>query len=362
MRIGIDGSRGFLKQRTGIEEYSYQVIKHLREKFSDDQVIVYLRAGQEIDFSLPKNWKVRRINFPFFWTQIGLSLELLLHPVDVLFVPAHTIPCYHPKNTIVTVHGLEYEIMPEAYSSWERMYMRFSIKNSCRWAKKIISVSRNTRQDLMSLYDISEEKINIVYEGYEKKGTDAGAVVNVDKAEQEPYFLFVGRLEKRKNIERMIASFDMFKDRYRTGHKLFLVGKFGYGEEDIKERIAGSKYKKDIVVLGFVSEQKKWQLFDAASVFLFPTLYEGFGIPVLEAQSRGVPVITSNVSSLPEIANLSTILVDPKEPEFIAEAMRSLTIDGEKTRKELVLKGYENVKRFSWENCADLIAKILTEK
>lgn len=360
MRIGIDGSRAFLKQRTGIEEYSYQVIKNLRGKFKQHQVALYLRPGQTVDLALPENWRIKQINPPFFWTQIGLSYELLLHPVDALFIPGHTAPLIHPKNTVVTVHGLEYELMPEAYSAWERLYMRFSIKNSCRWARKIVSVSRNTRQDLMTLYDISEEKINIVYEGYEKKAQEE--VVVDEKVEHEPYFLFIGRLERRKNIEGIVESFNLFKEKYQTEHKLVLGGKFGYGGEDIQVCIDRSKFKQDICLLGFVDEETKWRLFRRATVFLFPTLYEGFGLPVLEAQSRGIPVITSNVSSLPEITNGSAVLVDPKEPEMICEALRSLTEPGgTKLCAELVKKGHENVKRFSWENCAGVIARILTE-
>ena len=110
MKIGIDASRAFFKQRTGIEEYSYQIIKNLRDKLDDHRVILYVRKNKNIDFDLPENWKIKAIKFPYLWTQIGLSLEVLFHPVDVLFIPAHVVPIVHPKNTFVTIHGLEYEI------------------------------------------------------------------------------------------------------------------------------------------------------------------------------------------------------------------------------------------------------------
>src|SRR3989339_479440 len=166
MKIGIDASRAFLKKRTGIEEYSFQVIKNLRQKLKDAQVTLYVRPGEinsSVDnFAIPENWKVKKINWIVFWTQIGLSLEMLMHPVDVLFIPAHTVPMIHPSSlwmnnflklfrgkdrnfkTVVTVHGLEYEFLPEAYSRWERFYMRLVIKKSCHWADKIIAVSFNT--------------------------------------------------------------------------------------------------------------------------------------------------------------------------------------------------------------------------
>jgi len=360
MKIGIDGSRAFLEQRTGVEEYSYQVIKRLRDRLKEHRVILYVRGYQAVDFSLPPNWRVEKIHCLRLWTQVGLSWELFLHPVDVLFVPAHTAPFFHPKKTVVTVHGLEYEIMPEAYSFFERLYMRYSIKNSCRWAKKIISVSKNTKRDLMNLYEVPEEKINIVYEGYEDKTEELGLERGDEIENLKPYLLFVGRLEKRKNIERIVTAFDLFKKQTGSKYRLVLGGKFGYGEEDIKARINQSEYKKDIILLGFIKDARKWQLFKNAQIFLFPTLYEGFGLPVLEAQSQGVPVITSNTSSLPEVANGSAFLVDPTEPKFIADAIVTLT-QNEKMAKELIKKGYENIKRFSWKNCADLIATVLTE-
>jgi glycosyltransferase involved in cell wall biosynthesis len=360
MKIGIDGSRAFLKQRTGVEEYSYQVIKRLQGRLKEHRVILYVRGYQVVDFPLPENWRVRKIHCPRLWTQVGLSLELFFRPVDVLFVPAHTVPLFHPRKTVVTVHGLEYEIMPEAYSFFERLYMRYSIKNSCRWAKKIISVSKNTKRDLMNLYEVPEEKINIVYEGYEDRTSEFGMEDAGEVEKLKPYLLFVGRLEKRKNILGIVEAFDLFKKETGAPHKLVLGGKFGHGEEEIKARIEKSEYQKDIVITGFVKDGKKWQLFRNAAVFLFPTLYEGFGLPVLEAQSQGVPVITSNTSSLPEVTNGSAFLVDPAEPRFIADAMITLTQD-EKKAKDLIKKGYENIKRFSWKNCADLIATVLTE-
>ncbi|MEI6588075.1 MAG: glycosyltransferase family 1 protein [Candidatus Moraniibacteriota bacterium] len=360
MKIGIDGSRAFLKQRTGVEEYSYQVIRQLRTRLKEHRVILYLRGTQKVDFSVPKNWQIKKIRFPRLWTQIGLSMELFLHPIDVLFVPAHTVPVFHPKKTVVTIHGLEYEIMPEAYSSFERFYMRFSIKNSCRWATKIICVSKNTKRDLMNLYEVSEDKINIVHEGYEDKTGELDWEDGREVEEMKPYLFFMGRLEKRKNISGIIEAFGLFKKKTNAKHKLVLGGKFGFGEAEIRECIERSEYRKDIVVLGYVKDVKKWQLFKNAAVFLFPTLYEGFGLPVLEAQSQGVPVITSNTSSLPEVTNGSAYLVDPTEPEMISEAMIALS-QNEKMARDMIKKGYENIKRFSWKNCADLIATVLTE-
>jgi len=403
MLIGIDGSRAFLKQRTGIEEYSYQVIKHLRDKLNDSQarlastsgfresrrVVLYIKHNQKIDFELPQMWSVKKLWSPRLWTQIRLSLELLLNPVDVLFIPAHTVPIIHPKNTIVTIHGLEYEFVPAAYSSWAIFYMRTIIKNSCRWAKKIIAVSNNTKKDLCELYEFSEEKIEVVYEGYEKKFKVQSSKFKVNTKYQilnTKYLLFIGRLEERKNIVGIIKAFEILKEHYKIPHKLVLVGKFGYGEQKIIRELDRTNCANDIILPGYVSEEEKWELFKSADIFLFPTFYEGFGLPVLEAQSFGVPVVAGDNSSFPEITKInchsgfdpesshislnnsldsryrgndsSALLVNPNNAEQIADAVYKLISD-EKLKNDIIKNGYENVKRFSWAKCADEVRRVI---
>lgn len=366
MKIGIDASRAFQKNKTGIEEYSYQVIKNIRSYLRDEQIILYLNPAINTrpDFELPKNWKIKFLRAPIFWTQARLSFEMLFHPIDVLFVPAHTVPLIHPKNTFVTIHGLEYEFCPEAYSPWQKFYMRWVIRNSCRWAKKIIAVSENTKKDLMKLYKVPEEKIKVVYEGISiDQGltfplTDESANSSRSNLLTDKYLFFVGRLEERKNIGGMVEAFEMLKEKYNLPHKLVLAGKFGYGGEDIRNKIEESRNKKDIVLTGYISDEEKWELMKKADVFLFPTSYEGFGLPILEAQVAGTPVVTSNVSSMPEVAGDSAVLVDPKDTSAIAEAAYKLISD-ESCKNDIIKKGQENVKRFSWKKCAEEIAEVI---
>jgi glycosyltransferase involved in cell wall biosynthesis len=364
MLIGIDASRAFVRTKTGIEEYSYRVIKHLRDSLGDQPVILFLdpRVNEKkyIDFDLPKNWEVKFLHAPIFWTQARLSLEIIFHPVDVLFVPAHTVPLVHPKNTIVTIHGLEYEFCSNAYSLFERLYMRWSIRKSCHWAKKIIAVSENTKKDLMRLYNVPEGKIEVIYEGISDSNfqfSNNFQTIFNDKIFKH-YFLFVGRLEERKNICGIIEAFEILKSKYNISQKLVLAGKFGYGGEKIKDKINQSNYKDDIILPGYISDEEKFELLKNADLFIFATFYEGFGLPILEAQSMGTPVVTSNLSSMPEIAGESAVLVDPKDPNAIAEAVQKLISD-ESYKNDIIEKGRENVKRFSWEKCAREIADII---
>lgn len=375
--IGIDASRAFLKRRTGIEEYSYQVIKHLRDTLSSDaQIVLYVRkkfsvvegrlqmSMPEIDFELPRNWTVRALWAPRFWTQLALSLEMLWRAPDVLFVPAHTVPIIHPKKTVVTIHGLEYEFCKGAYSLWERIYMHYSIKFSCRVASTVICVSENTKRDVMALYRVMEEKIAVISEGYDNKAQNPNHKSQIKPnppaggPNQKPFLLFIGRLEERKNIVRIVEAFELLKERYQIPHELVLAGKPGYGYEKIQQKVVGSKQKEGIKELGYVSEEEKWELLRNADVFLFPTLYEGFGIPVLEAQSVGVPVVTSNTSSLPEVAGEGAVLVDPTSVESIAEGVQRLLSD-QGFRSGIIEKATHNVSRYSWASCAREVGRLL---
>lgn len=360
MLIGIDASRAFLKRRTGIEEYAYQTIKHLRSVIPEtDTVVLYVRKKirfafleiPEIDFELPKNWIVKGIWAPRFWTQAALSLEMFLHPSDILFVPAHTVPLIHPRKIIVTIHGLEYEFCKGGYSFWARFYMRLSIRFSCRVAETVICVSENTKKDVVKLYNVPEEKIRVIYEGYDRITNSESQIVN---HERSPCLLFIGRLEERKNVVRIIEAFEILKKKYQIPHQLVLVGKPGYGHKKIINAIRHSSFTIHIKELGYVLEQEKWELLRNADVFLFPTLYEGFGIPILEAQSVGVPVVASETSSLPEVGGEGAVYVDPTSVESIADGVWKILSDKE-LKSGIIEKGLENVGRFSWEKCAEEI-------
>lgn len=371
VKIGIDASRAFMKKRTGTEEYSFQVINYLREELKNEEVVLYLRPAnvspEKIGFQLPQNWRVKKLNWLRMWTQIGLSLEMMMHPIETLFIPAHTVPLLYAKKSVVVVHGLEYEFIPKAYSFLSRLHLRWSTKRSCKHAKKIITVSESTKRDLVKIYKTPNKKIQVIYEGYNK--TKIGPSKKIREVSSKfgigkfKYLLFIGRIEFRKNTLGIIKSFEILKDKYNIDHKLVLIGGLGYGYEDVIKKADASKYRNDIILTGYVNEEDKWSLLKNSDVFLFPTFYEGFGLPVLEAQSIGVPVVVSNISSIPEIVGeyMRSMLVDPNDYEKIADFTYKIIVD-KKFRSNIKKAGRENVKRFSWDLCAEKIAKILLEK
>jgi glycosyltransferase involved in cell wall biosynthesis len=341
------------------------VIKNLRGKLKNHQVFLYLRKNQKIDFELPENWQIKIVNFYYLWTQIGLSLEMLLHSIDTLFVPAHILPLILPKRTIVTIHGLEYEFFPEAYSFWERLYMRFFIKRSVKKAQEIIAVSQNTKKDLKDLYKAPEEKITVIYEGiannYQSLISNSQTTFSNKIFNLKPYLLFIGRIEERKNIQGIIEAFSVLKEKKVFLGKLVLAGKPGYGYEKIQFTIQQTKFKNDILETGYIEEIDKYKLLKGAEIFLFPSFYEGFGLPILEAQVEKVPVVTSNISSMPEVAGDGAILVNPRNTNDIIRSIKNL-ISNDFLRNDIIKKGYENTKKFSWEKCAREIVEIINKK
>jgi len=325
MKIGISVNLDVKKNRGGIERYVSQLIQNL----------MMLNESKEHQFFL---YNRKNLNWPFRWgwTQIRLSWEMFRNKPDVLFVPSHTFPLIHPKKIVVTIQGLEYERAPKYYSLWQRKKLRFLTKRNSKKATKIIVPSKCTKNDLVKLYKINPEKIFVVYHGIEKKRQRNKETKYIKKI-REPHILYLGSEHKRKNIEGLKKVCEILKEKYKIPHKLILAG-----------------------VKQYINEEKKEKLLSNADVFVFLSFYEGFGFPVLEAQSRGVPVVSSNKSSLPEILGNSALLVNPNNFEETTKRIYDI-LTNKSLRDNLIKKGYNNIKQFSWQNCAKETLKIICE-
>lgn len=349
MKIGFNATAAFKLNRTGVEEYVYRLLEALTllPEAKKHDFILYkdVRDRGRLDFPLPNNFKIKELHWPLAWTQIRLSAEMFFHRPDVLFVPVHVLPCWAPPNSVVTIHGLEYEYFPKDYSRCFRKYLRANTRSAARRAQKIIAVSEATKKDLVRFYGVEETKITVIHHGVfkSKLGDD------LKKDSKEPYLLFLGRIELKKNILNILEAFRVLKEKYKIPHRLVLAGSRGYGYQKIRFKIENLKLK--IEELGFVSEKRKWELLKNADIFLFTSRYEGFGLPILEAQSVGTPVVASNISAMPEIAGQGAQLVNPASPEEIARRIYRIVSDAN-YQKLLVARGFDNIKRFSWEKCA----------
>lgn len=357
----IAGKNAFLKDRTGIEEYTFQLIKHLKKVIKKEQVIIFTNK-KECKLSLPLNFNLKVIKLPFLWTQAGLSYQILkfkLQKKDLkLFIPAHVVPLIHPKKTIVTIHGLEYEYLPDSYGWFSKRYLRWSTKYAVKKAWKIITPSQNTKKDLVNLYYCDPDKIKVIYHGVNQLSK-----YHFKKTAYH-YFLYLGRIEKKKNVTGIIRAFELFKRKNIKAKKwkLILAGNPGFGFQDIKKQVLKSNFKKDICFKGHIRGKVKESLIKNARALVFPSFYEGFGLPILEAQNLATAVIASNNSSMKEIANAfckeSAFLVNPHKITQIAKAMKDVLFNKSLVKK-VVKNGQKNAQRFNWQKTAQETFQVL---
>lgn len=373
MIIGFDGSRAFVKNRTGTENYSYQLLKHLAKIDTENSYIVYVRSHNVIpvretqpeSIIWPKNFQFKVIPLPRLWTQLGLALRTFLDPIGILFVPAHTFPLIHKPGLkiVMTIHDLGAEYLPAMHQLKQKLYLDFITKYQLKSATKLIAVSKSTKKDLIKRTQIPEKNIEVIYEGINRdqfKPVKNDSLINTlnkyDLAKRK-YFLFVGTIQPRKNLKRLIEAFKVLT--LDSGDlQLVLVGSKGWQSDEIYELPSKLGIKPRVKFLGHIKDQELVALYSGAVALLYPSLYEGFGLPILEAMNCGCPVITSNISSMPEIVGNAALLVNPESTEDLADQAHSLIIDDD-LRNTLIQKGYNQAKKFNWEKCAKETLKLL---
>lgn len=395
MLIGIDASRANRDFKTGTEWYSYYLIINLINIDKKNKYILYSDNPLNEDFfntlnlSENKNVQVKVLSWPFkyFWTMGRLSLEMIFNRPDVLFVPAHSLPLFFPKKTINTIHDIAFlsndciynqEISQNSSFSSDRIlnffvkfftfgrycfkftdHLKWSTKMALNKAKKIIAVSKATKNDILKNYKkTNPDKIKVIYNGFNDK---LYRLINDDDKKLEvlkkygintPFLLYVGRMEKKKNIYNLIEGFSIFKENNKDSEeKLVLIGSAGFGYDEMKYIIEELGMENNVVILGWVEEEDLPYIFNKADAFIFPSLYEGFGIPVIQAMACGTPTILSNIDVLYEIAKDQALFFDRFDPIDLAKKIQQLLNDQE-LRNNLIIKGLEYSKNFSWEKCA----------
>lgn len=369
MIVGIDGSRAFTANRTGTENYSYQLLRSLAKIDCKNHYIIYVRPGVQVSGGWPNNFQFSILNFQFLWTQLGLAIQTFKDNLDVLFVPAHTLPVVRKPGlkTVVTVHDLGSEYLPSTHQVKQRFYLGFMQKYQLKTASQIIAVSKATKKDLVEKIGIDQKKIRVVYEAYDKnkfKPVKGDMLVNSLRhynLQPKTYFLFVGTVQPRKNLERLIKAF--LAHLRGVANDLVIAGSKGWLSDEIYQLPGKLEIEDKVQFLGYVADNDLPALYSGAIALTFPSLFEGFGLPILEAQACACPVLTSNVSSMPEIAGKGAAYVNPYDVDDIVEGMRRLqrahTESGEGYRLQLIKAGLENVKRFSWEKAAQETLEVL---
>jgi glycosyltransferase involved in cell wall biosynthesis len=363
MRIGFDGSRAFLKDRTGTENYSYQILANLAKIDHQNNYTVFLRPGSTSPKGFPDNFTFKTINYSSLWTQLGLALETFKTPLDILFVPAHTIPLIRKPGlkTLITVHDLGAEYLPKTHQIKQRLYLGFITNWQLKGATKLIAVSEATKKDLIGKVGLSSKKIKVVYEAVDKNifkpaKNDAlvSTLINFDIT-KEKYFFFVGTIQPRKNLARLIEAFAKFSPD-QPEMKLVLAGSKGWLSDEIYSLPKKLNIEDKVKFIGRVTDPELVSLLTAASALTFPSLFEGFGLPILEAFACDCPVLTSNISSMPEVAGEAAVQVDPYSVEDIAEGLTKVL----ENRTKLIQLGKRQLEKFLWEDSARKTLQILT--
>ncbi len=397
MRIGIDASRAVTTQRTGTEAYAFFLINAL--------IPLAEQAGHKINLyfnqpppaglfpentatssSLSTNVSHTNIPFPRLWTHLRLAAELHQHPPDIFFTPAHVLPATYRGSSIATVHDLAYHYFPEAYTARQRAYLTWSTRHNARRSRIVLADSQATKSDLTRFYNIDPAKIEVLYPGIDPAlqpvKDDAAITAVLHKYHiTPPYLLYLGTLQPRKNLIRLIHA----HTTANIPHQLVLAGKPGWLSQPILEALSTQSSalspqssalspqssalspqssalstQSSVLLPGFIDDTDKAALISGATAVLYPSLYEGFGFPILEAQACGTAVLCANTSSLPEVAGDAALYVDPLDTQSITNGIKHISQDAQ-LRQQLITAGFANVQKFRWKKTAGNLLHILEQ-
>lgn len=381
MRIAIDASRATVARRTGTEAYSLHLIRALLALGAASQghhFTLYCRDAPSPGLFLDARsttpeancapaWTLRTLPFPRLWTHLRFAAALFHDRPDVTFVPAHTLPLVFPGPAVVTVHDLGYRYFPQAHPTAARLYLDLTTRYSARRARAILADSECTRRDLIGFYGVRADKVHVVYPGLDPNlapvhDAEALAAVRARYRIPGPYLLHVGSIQPRKNLANLIDAYAAWLREATPRRYLVLAGGWGWLYEDILAAVRRLGLEEWVLFPGYVAEGDLAALYSGADAFVFPSLYEGFGFPVLEAMRCRTPVICADTASLPEVAGDAALRVhvdgSPQDAAALTAALRRLTVDAA-LRAALIEKGVAQANRFTWARAAQQTLAIL---
>ena len=358
LRIGLDGDV-LGRRRTGDESYLTSLMRGLHGIDEDNEYVVYVRDAEAVASMFPElpRFGFESVRPQSIWFRYALGLPWLLRrrPVDLLHVQ-YFIPPMTPCPTVLTVHDLSFVVHPEFFSLRDRVLLQRLVPKSMRRADRIITDMEITKQDMVRIYGVDPERIEVIPLAADLRYRPMDREVCRESVAKSfgvdgPFVLYVGTFQPRKNVEPLIRGYTQMREQGDLQHKLVLVGKPKHKYESVFEAIETSPFRDDIILTGFVEDDDLPVFYNAADVFVFPTLFEGFGLPVVEAMACGTPVITTNVSCLPDVSGGAAMLVDPNDPEAFATAMTSVLSD-ETVAQQMAERGLAHSAGYSWERTA----------
>lgn len=365
MKVGVNG---FIAARStaGVARHCQGLLQAMAALNSELEVHTF--SDRPLDTNVPGCSTLRQHVFraPVYtlWEQIGLPLLLARSGLALFHSPAFVLPLLGPLPGVVTIHDLTHVLFPSYHPIRRRRYLRWLMPSSLRRARRIITVSYHTKKDLCRLFGVPEDKVRVVYNGV---GSEFRVVDQPERLEDfrsryglpVKFVLYVGTIEPRKNLDRLIHAFDLLRQQ-GVEHQLVLAGARGWGCEGLRQLPTELGLEGEVCFLDFVPEADLPLLYNAADVLVYPSLYEGFGLPALEAMACGTPVVASNTSSLPEVVGSGGLLVDPYDAESLADAILQ-SLRSPSLREELRESGLKQAAQFTWSRAAKQTLAVFKE-
>lgn len=357
MKIAID-IRDAVRQKTGKGWYVYNLVGEILKLDEKNNYVLYSNSKKNpyADF---KNARLKFIEAsPVKW-HFRVLKDLKQEKTDLFFAPtSYIIPAFAPKNlrVIITVHDLVAFLYPATHNTKAMIVERLTLKKALKKVSDVFTVSENTKKDLLKRFKFREQRIHLTpcaaSQVFSEPVSDEElSAFKKEKNLPDNFLLAVGTLEPRKNFSTLIKSFVNIK-KWHPDYKLVIVGKKGWKFEQIESAIKKYKMEKDVVFPGYLKDEELKKMYKLAKVFVFPSLYEGFGIPPLEAMAGGCPVVSSNLASLPEVVGDAGILIDPTNAYKLADAVSGL-LENDNVRNMMIERGYKQAEKFKWENSAE---------
>lgn len=358
-----------VKQRSGIGVYTYEIAKRLHSNnliSYSGNILDFLdihscrNSLSEISYPLSLNKSISYSVYRRVWNYIPVSYNNLFEKKnDIFHFFNYIVPPKISGSVITTIHDMAYIDHPETLDPKNLKRISESIESSVKRSNIIITISEFSKQRILEEFKIPEKNIKIISPSFQTTKFDMNFDILSDKFQiNVPYILYVGNIEPRKNISRLIKSFHLLKNINRQiNHKLVIVGGKGWLYEEIFNLISDLKMKDDIIFTGFVTNEEKTSFYKNASLFIFPSLYEGFGIPILEAMSVGTPVVCSSTSSMPEVGGEAAFYINPLDVNDIANGINTV-LSNPLLKNSMIQKGYEQIKKFSWDESAKKLEQI----
>ncbi len=362
MRIGVN-TRLFVKGKMdGIAWFSYEVLKRMVKAHPEHEFIFFFDRPYLDEFIFADNVKPVVVFPParhpilwYFFFEFGIKKALQKEKIDLFLSPDGWICLHTSVKTVNIIHDLNFEHYPEFLPVFSRWYYRHFFPLFAKKADALVTVSNFSKSDIINTYNISSKKIDVVYNAaaddfYEITPQEKEKIKD-SFTEGHPYFVFVGSGNQRKNIITQLRAFDLFRDQGFYA-KLVFAGTQKYWTKAMKIAYASIKHHSDVIFTGYIPTKQLNEVISSANALLYASYFEGFGVPILEAFSCGIPVITSDITAMPETAGDAAILVNPHNAEEICNAMVEL-FTNEAFRSNLVLKGKNQLKKFSWDITAE---------